>query len=252
MLTGLITRSAALLQMVCFSAAVAVFSSACLAEESISVRLEAAAKLVDEGNYNLAIVNYLDPIISEFELKYPVTRFKIYGARSQSEPLLYLLESAADKDSGRQENSASTENKDGITAIVLNTDWGDSYYLKGFALVAMQHYPQAQEVLAKAVALSPQNSYYLAEYAYAHIANGQFSQGLEWALKAESASAFSPEAVKREEKGRALRHAGYALIELGRLDEAEKKYKACLKLDKNDEKAKNELNYIKQLRAKKS
>jgi len=244
-------RIAAVLRSVCFIVVAATLPSAGSALESINARLETAAKLVDEGNYNLAIANYLDPIISEFELKYPATRFKIYGARSQSEPLLYLMESAADKDSGQKELPASPESKGDVTALVLNTDWGDTYYLKGFALVAMKHYPEAQEVLAKAVALSPHNSYYLAEYAYAFIANGQYTQGLEWALKAENASAFSPETVKREEKGRALRHAGYALIELGRLDEAEKKYKACLKLDKNDEKAKNELNYIQQLRAKK-
>lgn len=43
---------------------------------------------------------------------------------------------------------------------------------------------------------------------------------------------------------------GYALVELKRLDEAEKMYRQCLELDKNDSKASNELRYIQNLKAK--
>jgi Flp pilus assembly protein TadD len=44
---------------------------------------------------------------------------------------------------------------------------------------------------------------------------------------------------------------GFALIELGRLDEAEKKFRQCLDLDKGDKKAIAELNYLQNLREKK-
>ena len=123
-------------------------------------------------------------------------------------------------------------------------------FIKGSALVSLKEYAEAEQVLAEAIALSPMNSMYLSEYAYVFLARKQWLEGLAWAQKAEEAAAFSPESDAKDERGRALRHMGFAQIELGRLDEAEKTFKAALKLNRNDAKAKHELEYIKQMRAK--
>ena len=57
------------------------------------------------------------------------------------------------------------------------------------------------------------------------------------------AAKLDPDHADRE-TGNAWRCMGYALIEQGRYDEAEALYRACLKLDPGDAKAKNELAYI--------
>ena len=68
--------------------------------------------------------------------------------------------------------------------------------------------------------------------------------------RAENAAEFSPESAKAFDKGRALRGEGYALVELGKLDDGETTYLAALKLDPNDKKSQNELEYIRQQKAK--
>jgi tetratricopeptide (TPR) repeat protein len=52
------------------------------------------------------------------------------------------------------------------------------------------------------------------------------------------------------ERGRALRGQGYALVELGDLDAGEKKYQESVATDPNDKMSRQELDYIKGLRAK--
>lgn len=240
-------------------------------ESSLNTRqmLSEAATLMQEGNYRLAIGNKLDPVIENFEAQFQGAEKRIYGARSQMESLYYLVEAAAILDEAAEKmkndpaiakmeigdplsitldpesNQGSSEN-----AIVIGQLWGDALFMKGSALISLNSKYEAEKVLAEAVKLSPMNSMYLSEYAYVFMANKDFENGLMWATKAEEAAQFSPDDLKSEELGRAKRNMGYALIELGRLDEAEKKYKEALKIDKKDQKAKNELEYIKQLRSK--
>lgn len=231
--------------------------------------LNEAATLMQEGSYRLAIGNKLDPIIQAYELQYKDSRKRIYGSRSLSETISYLLEYAValDRIKESQKNSDTVKkleidvanevqlNTNGIqgsseSAEVIGTLWGDAHFMKGSALVSLEEYAEAKQSLSEAVALSPSNSMYLSEYTYTFFITKNYEEGLVWATKAEAAAQFSPEKLKKEELGRAKRNTGYALIELGRLDEAEKKYKEALKLDKNDQKAKIELDYIDQLRQK--
>jgi len=58
------------------------------------------------------------------------------------------------------------------------------------------------------------------------------------------AEGFTPDNDKAFELAIARRGLGYVLVELGRLDEAEEKYRQCLAADPNDVKAKNELAYV--------
>jgi tetratricopeptide (TPR) repeat protein len=50
--------------------------------------------------------------------------------------------------------------------------------------------------------------------------------------------------------GRARRGIGYVLVELGKLDEAEKKYQQCLADNPKDSRAAAELEYVRNLKAK--
>lgn len=49
-------------------------------------------------------------------------------------------------------------------------------------------------------------------------------------------------------RGEALRCQGFALIEQGKLDEAEKRFREALSIDANDAKAQGELRYISEQR----
>ncbi len=68
----------------------------------------------------------------------------------------------------------------------------------------------------------------------------------------QNVEAYSPPDLKLQELSRAKRGVGFALIELGKLDEAEKKFNECLEINKNDKTALNELKYIEGLRNKKT
>ena len=68
--------------------------------------------------------------------------------------------------------------------------------------------------------------------------------------KAEvSAETFSPPELKNKELARAKRGVGYSLIELGKLEEAEEKFRQCLAIDRDDNVAMKELKYIESIRS---
>ena len=121
--------------------------------------------------------------------------------------------------------------------------------MKGYALSEMGHLSEARSSIERAIALSPENSQYLSELGHIHQLLKEWPKALEYYRKAEmSAEAFSPPSVKAFELGVARRGMGYVLVELGRLDEAEDKYLQCLAADPNDVRAKNELEYVRNLK----
>src|SRR5262249_33450357 len=71
------------------------------------------------------------------------------------------------------------------------------------------------------------------------------------AFQAAEAAAreFSPAEVRTRELSRSMRGVGFVMIELGKLDEAERKFREALQLDPADAGAARELQYIEKLRA---
>jgi tetratricopeptide (TPR) repeat protein len=67
---------------------------------------------------------------------------------------------------------------------------------------------------------------------------------------AEEHASLTPDDAKQAELGRARGGLSYVLVELGKLDEAEKKYQQCLRDDPNDKKAAAGLEYVRNLKAK--
>jgi Flp pilus assembly protein TadD len=61
---------------------------------------------------------------------------------------------------------------------------------------------------------------------------------------------ISDQKVQVRDHTRALRGQGYALVELGDLAAAERKYRQSLALDPDDTKAKQELDYVNSLQVK--
>lgn len=176
-----------------------------------------------------------DKVIQAYEKEYKDHKGEVYCARHQTETLFYLAGAA-----NRQQD-----------AVVLDDTWAHAYYRRAFALVDLGQLDEAKVALQKAIALSPQNSIYLAELGHIFQVEKDWPAAIEtFKLAEHAAENFSPDSEKTKELTRAWRGIGFALIETNRLDEAEEMYKKCLSLNPDDSTAQGELRYIDSLREK--
>jgi tetratricopeptide (TPR) repeat protein len=188
-------------------------------------------RLVQAGNPDQAITKYFDEVISEFDAKYDRSETRIFCARSPEESFAYLVTAAADEQS----------------AEVLSSTWADAHFLKGYALLELGRLTEAKSSIEQAVVLSPYNSQYHSELGHIYQLEKDWHMALQYFQDAERFAVFSPPASKSFELGVARRGAGYVFVELGRLEEAEEKYLLCLAEDPDDVRAKNELEYVRNL-----
>ena len=184
-----------------------------------------------------------DTVIAAFKSHYANSKHKIYCARSSTENLGYLVMAAADMSKGQFEKGK----KD---AIALSSTWASAYFVKGYALQELGRISEAKAVLKLALELSPWNSLYLSELGSIYKLEKNWKEAKKTFEAAEEHAALSPDHLKSAELGLARRGLGYVLVELGQLDEAEKKYLQCLKDDPDDKKAAAELEYVRSLKAK--
>jgi len=174
----------------------------------------------------------LDQAIAILEKAHAGEKRQIYSARSPAETLMYMLEAAAAKKE----------------ALAVGPEWSLALFLKGFALVDLGSMEAAGPLFERAVALSPANSQYLAELGEWHKNRREWDQAYARFKKAEEVAGLVAEHRRKPERSRALRGMGFVLIEQGKLDEAEKMFRECLKIDPNDDGAKGELEFIRQQR----
>jgi tetratricopeptide (TPR) repeat protein len=184
-------------------------------------------------------IERFDRVIAYFEKRYRDSKIKIYCAHSLAETMLYILGAVG----GTQSASA------------LDPTWSDAVFLKGFALVDLGRRAEAKMFFARALELSPSNSQYLGEMAETEKADRNWQKAYDLFSRAAAAAEFSSDGpqddpVKVRWRTRGWRGMAFALIEMGRLDEAEKIFKDCLKADPNDQKAIQELQYIAQEKAR--
>jgi len=204
-------------------------------ENAREALLQKGISLINAHQPSEAITESFDKLIAEYEAQYAGSEKQVYSARTLTESLLYMGSAASAKRG----------------AISLGPTWAYAYFLKAYALVELGRAPEAKPLLEKAIALSPQNPQFLAELGHSYIADKNWPLMLETYERSEHATEIgSPEDGKTVELGRALRGQGYALVEMGRLKEAEAMYKRCLKLDRNDAMAANELEYVRRLQSK--
>lgn len=196
--------------------------------------LSAGAEQLSQRAPGKAINDYFNGVLEYCDKEQEKTDQQIYAARSSDEALFYLLGAAAESKAARVDDPLCA----------------DAHYLKGYALIEIGNIDFAQEQIEMALAMSPANARYLSELAHIHQYHHQWSKAMDIFEKAEGyAETFTPEDLRSTELSRAKRGVGFSLIELGRLDEAEKKFRECLEINKDDKSAIRELKYIEKLRA---
>jgi tetratricopeptide (TPR) repeat protein len=192
-------------------------------------------EVVKAGRPQEGITDYFDKVIAHFQKQYAGDKRHIYCGHYQAETLLYLMQAA---------------NK-GEEAIALKPAWAEAWFYKSYALTELHRNAEAVAALDKAIALSPSHAHYLSERGYLYHQSKDWQRSLAMYQAAEEAVKLVTDKQGQQiERGRALRGQGYALVELGDLDAAEKKYAESLATDPTDKMSRQEIDYIKGLRAK--
>jgi len=205
--------------------------------------LQEARTLID-GKKPQPAIGKCDEVIANFKRYYEKRKEKIYCASTSTESLGYLLKATAAINKGTFEAGKSN-------AVTLSFVWSDAYFLKGYALQDLGRMAEAKSTIQRAVELSPWNSRYLAELGNIYLLEKNWPKAKEAFETAEDEAPLAPDEAKAEVLGRARRGLGYVFAELGKLEEAEKKYQQCLAADPKDTRAARELEYVRGLRAPK-
>lgn len=202
--------------------------------------IDQAQKLVEAKKPTDAI-DKCDQIIAAFTERYRGSKEQVYCGREPVEKGAYLVKAAG-------ENLKKGASK--RSAIVLSSTWADAYFIKAYALQDLHRLNEAKATVKLALALSPFNSHYLNELGEIYQLEKDGQKAREQFKTAEDNASLAPHETRADDLARARRGSGYVFTELGDFDAAERKYKQCLATNPNDKAAKNELEYIRQLRAK--
>ena len=202
-------------------------------DERMTPQLQAAAQAV-RTHQPQAAIDILTPVLATYEADHAKETRRIYCGMSLQETLLYLTTAAKDK----------------VAAVALPPGYCTALYLKGYALVDLGRVAEAKAIYERLMVLAPMYAQYQTEYGQLIRLEKDWPQMLAICTKASEAAAIADPAIKPMQQGAALRCQGYALTELHRYDEAEKRYRDALALNPNDALAQHELHYIAEQRAK--
>jgi tetratricopeptide (TPR) repeat protein len=201
-----------------------------------SKRIDEAGALVRAHHPDQAVV-LLDRVIAAEEAAHKGETRLIYCAGSVAEGVMYA--------------GLATQQK--RSALVLNGDWSQAIFLKGFALIDLNRPDEAKPLFDRALALSPLNAQFLGETGEWHKIRHEWDKAYDYFRRGTDNAFLMPTEVEQKFfKRRGLRGMGFVLIEQGRLDEAEAKYREALAIDPDDAAAKQELQYIAEQRAKRT
>ncbi|WP_433909245.1 tetratricopeptide repeat protein [Sphingomonas yabuuchiae] len=202
-------------------------------EQRMMPQLRAAALAVRTHRPQVAI-DTLVPVIAAYEADLAHETRRIYCGMSPQETLLYLAMAAKDK----------------VAAVAVPPGYCTALYLKGYALVDLGRVAEAKAIYEHLLTLAPMYAQYQTEYGQLIRLEKDWPRMLAICTKASDAAKIADPAIKPMQQGAALRCQGYALVELHRYDEAEKRYRAALAIHPNDAVVQHELGYIAQQRAK--
>jgi tetratricopeptide (TPR) repeat protein len=115
-----------------------------------------------------------------------------------------------------------------------------AYHLLAYIEVERNNPDKALQYLDQALLLEPDRPDILCEKAYTLVKMKKFQEAYDLYEKAKDIRSWASD----KQRAKALRGMGSVLIDLGRLDEAEARFKESLKLEPENKIAQNELDYI--------
>ncbi|MGW8138549.1 tetratricopeptide repeat protein [Sphingomonas zeae] len=202
-------------------------------DERMTPQLQAAAQAVRAHQPRAALAT-LAPVIATYDADLARETRRIYCGMSVQETLLYLTMAAKDK----------------VAAVAVPPGYCTALYLKGYALVDLGRMAEAKAIYERLLTPAPMYAQYQTEYGQLIRLEKDWPHMLAICTKAGEAAAIADPALKPMQQAAALRCQGYALTELHRYDEAEKRYRDALAINPKDAIAQHELGYIAQQRAK--
>jgi len=174
-------------------------------------------------------------ISAAFEEKYGNDKERFFCARTREEEQTYMLMAA-------RAHAGSSR--------ILPMNWAMAYFLEAYSLIEAGKYSEARAPLDRAVSLSPMNAMFLSELGHLQQRDRNWPAALKTFKLAEGGVAFSPPDIRNTHLTRALRGQGSTYIVMGRLDDAEKAYRKCLRIDGSDKVAARQLAFLHGLRGK--
>jgi len=136
-------------------------------------------------------------------------------------------------------------NKASKNVLSVMPSYSKAYYFLGSLAVEQMNYDKALDYLDRAIELEPDHPLILSEKALVLSGQGKLSEAAALYLKAHNARPWAD----KFHKARALRGAAVCLIDLGKLDQAERLLEISLRLEIGNKLALKELDYIQYLRA---
>lgn len=197
-------------------------------DESLERMLNEGIQLIHDKDLTSALQCF-DRIITDYESHYPDGEGKTHLACLSLDEFLAFLKA---------------HEKEKQSVVWLNPCYAQAHYYKGYTLIQLDRLEEAINELEQAVSLNPMHGAYYLELAYIYARLKKFDVALKLYIRATKTD-FSP---GRSSTAAAFRGIGFIYIESGLLAAAINMYERSLEIEPDHAIAKNELEYIENLR----
>jgi tetratricopeptide (TPR) repeat protein len=216
--------------------------AAVLTPEQITKLLEDGTNILNQGNAELALKNFFEPVDQSFmrQTAKAGADDEIYASHSATETAAYTAKVA-------KENEGAAKP---VRLVTVDGTWTDALVLKARALGQLKRLSEAMSALNQATTLSPAYPPVWLEMGSIFKDQKDWERSFKAYKTAENdAGAIEDKTKQAEALASALRGQAVAMIELGRLDDAETLYKRCLKMNPADTAATDGLAQVQARRA---
>ncbi len=215
---------------------------AILTPEQAAKLLEDGTNILNQGNAELALKNYFEPVNQSFMRATAKAGpdDEIYATHNATETAAYTAKVA-------KENEGAAKP---LKLVTVDGAWADALVLKARALAKLNRANEAMSALNQASIISPAYPLVWIEMGALYRDQKDWERSFKAYKSAENnAGAIEDKAKQTQALASALRGQAVAMTELGRLDDAETLYKRCLKMDPGDTAATDGLAQVQARRA---
>src|SRR6195256_2858362 len=215
---------------------------AVLTADQITKLLQEGTDVLKQGNAELAIKNYFEPVNQSYmrQTAKAGADDEIYSTHSAAETAAYTAKVA-------KENEGAAKP---LRLVTVDGAWTDALVLKARALTQLNRAPEALSALNQAITLSPGYPPVWLEMGSVYKSKKDWENSFKAYKTAENdAGVIEDKPAQNQALASALRGQAEAMMELGRLADAETLYKRCLKMDPGDTAATDGLAQVQARRA---